>query len=292
MVAAPTQGPNIVVITGLSGAGRSNAANVLEDIGYFVVDNLPVDMMPELVARLGASEGGERRIAVVVDTRSSMTPEALENALLEMQRAGLPTTVLFLDADVRTLARRFEETRRPHPVEASSLVESIRKERDQFEDIRAMAHVVVDTTDLNVHDLRGRLRGAFADAETDTGMRVDVTSFGFKRGPLRVVDLMFDVRFLPNPYWVPDLRSKTGLDGEVRDFVFSHPEAGDFLARVTDMLDFLIPLYIAEGKSYLTIGIGCTGGQHRSVALAEAIGDHLREEGISTVVNHRDKPDS
>lgn len=287
-----TLGPTVVVITGLSGAGRSNASNVLEDIGYFVVDNLPVDMVPSLVTRIGEGPAGRSRIAVVVDTRAGMDSETLDAALLDLQRAGVPTTILFLTADTPTLARRFEETRRPHPVDGTSLVASIEAERVGFEDIRAMSHVIVDTSELSVHDLRDRLREAFIDAETGHAMRVDVTSFGFKRGPLRVVDVMFDVRFLPNPYWIPDLRPLTGLDDDVRDFVFSHDEAGEFLARVTDLLDFLIPHYVAEGKSYLTIGIGCTGGQHRSVAMAEAVGAHLADRGVATNIHHRDRPDA
>jgi RNase adapter protein RapZ len=285
-----TDGPNVVIITGLSGAGRSHAANVLEDIGYFVVDNLPMEMIPELVNRVGASEGGRRKIAAVADTRSGMSSETLERTLVDLRRAGLPTTVLFLDADNRALARRFEETRRPHPVEGGSLEASIAMERIAFEGVRAASDVIIDTSDLSVHDLRGKLRDAFEDAETRHTMRVDVTSFGFKRGPLRVVDIMFDVRFLPNPYWVPELRELTGLDDAVRDYVFSHPEAGVFLEKVNDMLDFLIPHYVAEGKSYLTIGVGCTGGQHRSVALVRAIGEHLSETGVATSVHHRDMP--
>lgn len=283
-------GPNVVIITGLSGAGRSHAANVLEDIGYFVVDNLPVNLIHDLVASIGAGEGKRRRIAVVADTRAGLSAEGLDRALIDLQRAGLPTTVLFLDADDRTLVQRFEETRRPHPVDASSLEESITNERRALEDVRASAQVIVDTSDLSVHDLRDRLRGAFEDAETNHTMRVDVTSFGFKKGPLRVVDLMFDVRFLPNPYWVPELRQKTGRDVAVSDYVFGRDEAVVFLAKVNDMLDFLIPHYVSEGKSYLTIGIGCTGGQHRSVAMAEAIGEHLAATGVATTVHHRDMP--
>ncbi len=285
-----TEGPNVVIITGLSGAGRSHAANILEDIGYFVVDNLPMEMIPELVARVGASEAGRRRIAAVADTRSGMSAETLDETLRELQRAGLPTTVLFLDADNSALAQRFEETRRPHPVGGGSLESSIAKERVAFEEIRAAADVIVDTSDLSVHDLRWKLREAFEDAETKHTMRVDVTSFGFKRGPLRVVDIMFDVRFLPNPYWVADLRDLTGQDEAVRSYVFGHPEAGEFLDKVNDLLDFLIPYYTAEGKSYLTIGVGCTGGQHRSVAMTEAIGSHLRDMGVATTVHHRDMP--
>jgi UPF0042 nucleotide-binding protein len=286
----PSTGPNVVIITGLSGAGRSQASNVLEDIGYFVVDNLPIELVSSLVASVGSGEGRRRRIAVVTDTRGGMTAERLDQALIELQRAGLPTTVLFLDADNSVLARRFEETRRPHPVDSGSLSESISLERAALEDVRAASDVIVDTSDLSVHGLRDKLREAFEDADTRHTMRVDVTSFGFKKGPLRVVDVMFDVRFLPNPYWIPDLRALTGLDGAVRDYVFSHDEAGVFLEKVNDLLDFLIPKYVLEGKSYLTIGVGCTGGQHRSVALAEAIGKHLTDVNVSTTIHHRDMP--
>jgi len=281
-------GPNVVIITGLSGAGRSHAANVLEDIGYFVVDNLPMDLIPNLVESIGSGESKRRRIAVVADARAGMSADSLDRALIDLQRAGLPTTVLFLDADDRTLVQRFEETRRPHPVDASSLSESITTERSALEDVRAASQIIVDTSDLSVHDLRDRLRDAFQDAETQHTMRVDVTSFGFKKGPLRVVDLMFDVRFLPNPYWVPELRSQTGRDSAVSEYVFGHEQAGEFLEKVNDMLDFLIPQYVSEGKSYLTIGVGCTGGQHRSVAMAEAIGGHLQATGVTSTVHHRD----
>ena len=287
-----TQTPptHVVIITGLSGAGRSNAANVLEDIGYFVVDNLPITMISNLVDSIEVVDGARSRIAVVADTRAGMDGDSLDLALIDLHRDGLPTTVLFLDADDRVLARRFQETRRPHPIDMSSLEESIRVERRRFEEVRASADVIVDTSELSVHDLRDKLREAFTDADARSTMRVDVTSFGFKKGSPRVVDLMFDVRFLPNPYWVEDLRHLTGLDAAVRDYVFSHPEAGEFLAKVTDMLDFLIPQYEAEGKSFLTIGVGCTGGQHRSVALAEAIGRHLESEGVVSAVRHRDMP--
>jgi len=287
-----TQTPptHVVIITGLSGAGRSNAANVLEDIGYFVVDNLPITMISNLVDSIEVVDGARSRIAVVADTRAGMDGDSLDLALIDLHRDGLPTTVLFLDADDRVLARRFQETRRPHPIDMSSLEESIRAERRRFEEVRASADVIVDTSDLSVHDLRDKLREAFTDADARSTMRVDVTSFGFKKGSPRVVDLMFDVRFLPNPYWVEELRPLTGLDAPVRDYVFSHPEAGEFLDKVTDMLDFLIPQYEDEGKSFLTIGVGCTGGQHRSVALAEAIGGHLESEGVVSAVRHRDMP--
>ncbi len=281
-------GTHVVIITGLSGAGRSQVSNILEDIGYFVVDNLPTVLISDLVVTAGLAEGDRSRIAVVTDTRTGMNEVDLDLALIDLRRDGLRTTVLFLDADDAVLVRRFEESRRPHPTGGSSLGRSIADEREAFEPVRALADVIVDTSDLNVHQLRDRIRDAFADVESVPTMRVDVASFGFKRGSPRVVDVMFDVRFLPNPHWELELRPQTGLDDAVRDYVFSFPEAGEFLNKTTDMLDFLIPHYEAEGKSYLNICVGCTGGRHRSVALAEAIGSHLRGAGVDTSVRHRD----
>ena len=285
----PTSLAHVVIITGMSGAGRSQAANVLEDVGYFVVDNLPLDVVPHLVNSVGVVDGSRSRVAVVVDSRSGVDAVTLDLALIDLHRDGIPTTVLFLDADDRALVRRFEESRRPHPVPRTALIASITAEREAFEEVRAAADVIVDTTDLSVHQLRDHLRRAFAADQRPT-MRVDLTSFGFKKGIPRVADLMFDVRFLPNPHWVPELRPQTGLDEPVREFVFSHDEAGTFLIKITDLLDFLIPEYEAEGKSYLTIAVGCTGGKHRSVAMAEAIGQHLTAAGVDTAVHHRDMP--
>ncbi len=281
-------GTNVVVITGLSGAGRSQASKIFEDIGYFVVDNLPTVMIADLAATAGAAEGERRRIAVVTDTRTGMNAIDLDLALMDLHREGIRTTVLFLDADDDVLIRRFDETRRPHPAAGNSLAESIATERTAFEPVRELADVIVDTSDLNVHQLRDRLRQAFEEADFTPRMRVDVMSFGFKRGTPRIVDLMFDVRFLPNPHWVEELRPKTGLDTAVRDYVFGHEEAGVFLRKAIDMVDFLLPHYESEGKSYLTIAIGCTGGRHRSVALVEAFGSYLTDAGVQTLVHHRD----
>ncbi len=283
-----TDPAHVVIITGLSGAGRSQAANVLEDIGYFVVDNLPTILIDDLVASIGSVEGTRTHIAVVVDTRAGMDAESLDIALMGLHRDGLRTTVLFLTADDRVLARRFEETRRPHPVDAASLDEAIAIERKVFEDVRANSDVIIDTSELSVHELRDKLRQAFTDSVATSSMRIDVTSFGFKRGVPTIVDLLFDVRFIPNPHWVPDLRAKTGLDEPVRSYVFSHPEALEFLDRVSGLLEFLVPHYEAEGKSYLTIGVGCTGGRHRSVALAQAIAQSLTDRGVHTDISHRD----
>ncbi|MGB5381402.1 MAG: RNase adapter RapZ, partial [Acidimicrobiia bacterium] len=204
--------PHVVVITGMSGAGRSHASNVLEDLGYFVVDNLPADLIVDVVQRSGVGDESRDRFAVVVDTRGDVTAEQLSEAVKLLRQLGLRTTVLFLDADDRVLIRRFEETRRPHPFAAPTLGESIALERANMLEIRGLADLIADTSDLNVHELGDRLRNAFARGFPERQMQIDVTSFGFKHGVPVVVDLLFDARFLPNPHWQPELRPLTGLD--------------------------------------------------------------------------------
>ncbi len=282
-----SEASHVVIVTGLSGAGRSQAAKVLEDVGYFVIDNIPPAVVGTVVDHAGAGVT-RSHVALVIDSRGGLTAEDLESVLLGLHGRGFRTTVLYLDADDATLIRRYEEARRPHPADGATLAESIAAERAAFEAIRGAADVIVDTSDLNVHQLRGRLREAFATASTDATMRVDVTSFGFKRGVPRVVDLLLDARFLPNPHWEPELRPLTGLDAPVREFVLGQDDAVEFMGKIEDLLDFLVPRYQAEGKSYLTVGVGCTGGRHRSVAIAEAIGEHLAERGIEVTVHHRD----
>ncbi len=281
----------VVIVTGMSGAGRSTAANVLEDVGYFVVDNLPPALIVDLVDRLGVPEGRIQKVAVVVDTRGGLTAADLDTAVIGLLGRGVPITVLFLDADDQTLIDRFEETRRTHPVREGSLAEKIASEREAFEEIRGQADVIVDTTGTNVHELRGRLEDAFAADIPARRMRVDVTSFGFKRGVPRVIDLLFDVRFLANPHWIPELRSQTGRDDAVRDHVMAEPAASEFMERAADLLAFLIPRYEAEGKAYLTIGVGCTGGRHRSVVIAEEIARRLAASDVDVNLRHRDIED-
>jgi UPF0042 nucleotide-binding protein len=283
-----TADPHVVVVTGMSGAGRSAAANVLEDLGFFVIDNLPADLIVDVVERSGVVGGPRNRFAMVVDTRGGVTADELAKAVAILRDRGLRTTVLFLDASDRLLIRRYEENRRPHPLPAATLGEAIAAERERLVEVRALADVIADTTDMNVHQLSDRLRNAFGRGDTDGRLQVDVTSFGFKLGVPRVLDLLFDARFLPNPHWVPELRDQTGSDEAVREYVFSYEEAGSFVDRVTDLLEFLIPAYETEGKSYLTIGIGCTGGRHRSVAIADELADRLRDRGVAVTVHHRD----
>ena len=281
----------LVIVTGMSGAGRSVTANVLEDNDFFVVDNLPLRLIPNVVHEVGLLEGGRRKLAIAVDTRGEITLSDLRAATADLLQQGIRSTILFLDANDRTLARRFEETRRVHPVRPGDLAEKIAIERRSLEEIRGAADIIIDTTDLNVHELRERVESAFADMGPRR-MRVDVVSFGFKRGLPRVADLLFDVRFLPNPHWLPELRPQTGLDEEVRDFVLGQPDAGTFIDQAWEMLEFLVPRYFAEGKAYLTIAVGCTGGRHRSVTIAEELGSRLARLDVDTSVRHRDTPDS
>ncbi len=284
--------PRVIIVTGLSGAGRSQAANVLEDMGYFVVDNLPPSLIVDVVDRIGTAEGARGKVATVVDTRGGVTAGQLEEALAALDRRGITTTILYLDADDAALSRRFEETRRTHPVAEGTLAEKIANERGAFEDIRGMADVIIDTSDLTVHDLRRRVEATFGDETDAQRMRINVVSFGFKRGVPRVVDVMFDVRFLPNPHWDPKLRPQSGLDELVRTFVLDNGDTQAFMSHLEEMLDFLVPRYRNEGKSYLTIGIGCTGGRHRSVAIAEELGRRLGSGAdLDVAVAHRDLPD-
>ncbi len=282
-----TDGPRLAVVTGMSGAGRSHAARALEDLGFFVVDNLPAELIDDVVVRASAPGSQRERIAVVVDVRSGVQFAALDQALRTLAEKGVPTTVLFLDADDDTLAARFEETRRPHPVPGPTIGESILSERRALDEVRGLADLVIDTSALNVHELRDAVMAAFGSRSR--ALQVAVVSFGFKHGVPRVVDIVHDVRFLPNPHWDPALRPLTGLDAPVREQVLGSPDATEFLQRTEGMLDFLLPRYVAEGKAYLTIGIGCTGGRHRSVAIAEALGEWLRGRGdVDVTVRHRD----
>jgi UPF0042 nucleotide-binding protein len=279
--------PQVLVVTGMSGAGRSTAANVLEDLEYTVIDNLPPQFMAAVVDHHQVAEG-RRRLAMVIDSRGGLPIDAIRHGIDELDRQGISSLVLFLDAEDASIIRRYEENRRPHPLRKGNLADAIETERQLLSDLKDLADVVIDTTDLNVHQLRERLTDQFAEGSPNRPMRVSVTSFGFKHGIPRDSDLMFDVRFLPNPHWVPELRPYRGTDKPVSDYVMSNNDAVVFLEHVEDLLDFLIPRFQAEGKSYLSIAIGCTGGHHRSVALAERLGEWLSSNDIDAVVRHRD----
>jgi RNase adapter protein RapZ len=275
-----------VIITGLSGAGRSQSAAVFEDLGWYVMDNIPTALITK-VADLVSGPGPEaQRLALVVGRDAGQLGE-LETSIKQLQASGDRVKVLFLDASDEVLVRRFEGTRRRHPFGQERVLEAIFDERQRLEGIKEMADVVVDTTDLNVHQLRERLGELFSDGES-TAMQILVLSFGFKHGVPLDADNVLDVRFLPNPHWVERMRPLTGLDEPVRRYVLGQPEAKEFLERIEHLLAFLVPAYIHEGKSYLTLAVGCTGGRHRSVVLAEEIANSLRKKGYSPSVTHRD----
>ena len=276
---------DFLIITGLSGAGGSTAADTLEDLGWFVIDNLPPALISKVAELVQAPGASTERVALVVRT---------EHYLAELVRAldQLRTTarvrVIFLEASDEVLVRRYENTRRRHPLGLTERVsEAIERERALLGPVKAMADVVVDTSDLNVHQLRDRLLDLFA-SETETGMQTSIVSFGYKHGLPLDVDLVFDCRFLPNPHWVEELRPQSGLDQPVREYVCAQPETGEFLARLDDLLALLLPAYVKEGKTYLSIAVGCTGGRHRSVVIAEELAGLLRAQGFEPMVKHRD----
>jgi RNase adapter protein RapZ len=280
---------DVTIISGLSGAGRSAAADVLEDLGFFVIDNLPPALIPK-VTELGRGREGTTRFALVVDTRAGEFLAELEVALAELRETGARTRVLFLEASDEVLVRRFETTRRRHPLTDSHRVtDGIARERELLEELRGQADVVVDTSELNVHELRDRLRELFGEsAEAASGLQISVVSFGYKHGLPLDVDLVFDCRFLPNPHWVESLRPLPGTDPKVRRYVMKQHETQEFLEEIERLFALLLPAYVREGKSYLSIGVGCTGGHHRSVVLAAEIAKLLERLGFAARVHHRD----
>jgi UPF0042 nucleotide-binding protein len=281
-------GLEVVVVSGLSGAGRSTAAKCLEDLGYYVVDNLPPSLIAAMVD-LGSHTSGEvTRIAVVVDVRSRAFSADLRSVIGELDERGYRPRVLYLEAADDVLVRRFENNRRAHPLQAGGrLVDGIAAERELLSDLHAVADLVVDTSRLSVHDLRRQLEVEFS-GEALPALRATVLSFGFKYGLPMDADLVADVRFLPNPHWIPELRPHTGQDPDVRDYVMSQEGAGRFLDVYAELLRLVGAGYQREGKRYLTLAIGCTGGKHRSVAMAEEIAKRLAGDGVQTTVAHRD----
>lgn len=277
----------LVVITGLSGSGKSTGARALEDAGFFVIDNLPLVMLPNFLSLTGH---GYEKVATVVDARSSDFLGDSAAVLRQIQEQGHTVEVLFFEASDHDLIKRFSETRRRHPlVQKEGIVAAIKRERDILSSLRAMATIIIDSSGLSVHQLRQRVLGAVLGSDEQEGqMQVVVQSFGFKKGLPLAADLVFDVRFLDNPHFVDALRPKTGLDQDVSSFVLNQPDYQAFLARLKELLVYLLPRYRKEGKSTLTIGIGCTGGRHRSVAIAEDLGPYLLGAGSPVQVLHRD----
>ncbi|MDO5093731.1 MAG: RNase adapter RapZ [Propionibacteriaceae bacterium] len=276
--------PEIVIITGLSGAGRRTAAHTMEDLGWYVVDNLPPALLPTLVDRLGASE----RLAVVVDVRSRVEFEQIPAAFAELKQRGYQVTVMFLEATDDVIVQRQESTRRPLPLQYDGrLLDGILRERRLLADLRANADIVVDTSRLSARQLALRIANHFGTDATDK-LSVALISFGFKNGLPVDADIVFDVRFLPNPYWVPDLRPKTGLSPDVASYVLKQSAAGEFQERMLAIIETAAPGYLTEGKRQVTVAIGCTGGKHRSTAMTEELATRLRERDYGVSVLHRD----
>jgi RNase adapter protein RapZ len=282
--------PELVIVTGMSGAGRSTAANVLEDSGWYVVDNLPPHLLVELAdLALTAPERAKLpRLAAVVDVRARGFFDHLQTAIDELRAKGWHPNLVFLDATDEAIVRRFESVRRPHPLQADGrLLDGINRERTMLADLRSVADVVIDTSGLNVHQLAKKVRPVFSE-ERGPRLRVAVMSFGFKYGIPLDADFVFDMRFLPNPFWIPELRHFTGQDAPVAEYVMGQPGAGEFVDRVVSLMEPVTAGYLREGRRYVTLAVGCTGGKHRSVAVAEALRARLASSEVGTFVVHRD----
>ncbi|HEU4542849.1 MAG TPA: RNase adapter RapZ [Jiangellaceae bacterium] len=276
----------LLLVTGMSGAGKSAATATLDDLGWFVVDNLPPSLLMELIDTV-ADRADQRRLAVVVDVRGGVFFNELQGALAKLSDRGTRPHVLFLEASDEALVRRFESSRRPHPLQGEGrVVEAIDRERGLLAELREDADLVIDTSLLNVHELAARISTAFGEQKQT--LRAIIVSFGYKYGLPVDADLVADMRFLPNPHWVPELRPQTGQQAAVREYVLSQPGAAEFLDRYADLLGSVFDGYLREGKRFVTVGVGCTGGKHRSVAMSEALAARLRDFGVETLVVHRD----
>ena len=285
----PEPGKELVVVTGISGAGKASALKAFEDLDFHSVDNLPLELMEDF-AELVSKSSDVGRAAVVVDVREGPTLDRLPD-ILKSVRKLLRTRVVFLDAQDAVLVRRYSETRRPHPLGKSETVwRSIVEERQLLDPIRNVADTLIDTSEFNVHELRAHIVARFGREDESARMLITCLSFGFKNGVPLDADMVFDVRFLPNPHFVPEFRRKTGLDPKVAAYVRKFPQTREFLSRVTDLMLYLLPHYVREGKSYLTVAFGCTGGQHRSVMLAEEMASALKRTGYQVKAVHRDMP--
>ena len=279
----------LVIITGMSGSGKASALKAFEDLGYYCVDNLPVELIPRF-AELALQSAEIQRTALVVDVREGSKLDQLPH-LLKAVKQMLPTKVMYLEASDAALLRRFSETRRPHPLGTQAPVKaSLKEERLALRPIKAIADFVIDTSKFNVHELRSHVTEQFKQHASDKNILVSCVSFGFKHGVPEDADLVFDVRFLPNPHFVPEFRPLTGRHPRVAKYIRSFPQTQEFINRISDLLVYLLPHSIREGKSYLTISFGCTGGQHRSVMIAEDVSNNLRKAGYRVKVVHRDSP--
>jgi len=280
-------GPQLVIITGLSGSGKATVLKAFEDLGYYAVDNLPVGLIQKF-AELTQDAPNVRRAALVIDIREGLGLKQFP-AIYKKLRRRLPATLVYLEADDSTLVRRFSETRRPHPLGISTSVsKSIQEEREQLAPIRAVADHIINTSKFNVHELREVIEDKFRGGREQANIRIDITSFGYRHGVPPDSDLVFDVRFLPNPNYIPEFKNLTGRHPRVARYIRSFPQSVEFIERIPELLVYLIPHYIREGKSYLTIAFGCTGGHHRSVMIASEIRKRLARAGFKVKETHRD----
>jgi UPF0042 nucleotide-binding protein len=282
--------PHILILTGLSGSGKTSAVKAFEDLGYFCVDNLPIHLIPPFVELCRASAETLRRAVIVIDIRERQFLPDFPRLYDELRRQGTNVRIIFFEASPEVLLRRFSETRRPHPLAdaETDLPTAIAREREALQEIRARADLIIDTSEHTVHTLRRYVIERFGTADALLEMTVTLLSFGFKHGVPPGLDLLFDVRFLPNPHFVPELRPLSGQDARVIDFMRAHPDTMETIAHLENLLRFLLPRYQREGRSYVTIGIGCTGGRHRSVMIVEELARVLRREGYKLRVTHRD----
>ncbi|MEW6726700.1 MAG: RNase adapter RapZ [Bacillota bacterium] len=279
--------PRMVIITGLSGAGKTQAVRVLEDLGFFCIDNLPPTLIRKFAELCAQSRIG--RVALVIDIRGGEFFGAFAGVLDELKAEGIRYEILFLDASNEALVRRFKESRRPHPLSPSGeIIEGILAERRRLQELKGLANKIIDTSNLTVNQLRQEIAGLYGEDDGQERLAVNIVSFGYKHGIPLDADLVIDVRFLPNPHYISDLRPLTGYNRKVRDYVFNSPDTLEFVERLASLLEFLIPRYIKEGKTSLTIAIGCTGGMHRSVALVNHLGELLKKQGHRISVRHRD----
>ena len=279
-----------ILISGLSGAGKSKAASFLEDMGYYVADNLPAPLIPKFAELCMAGQGQYQKVALVTDIRGGQTFDGLFDALDQLRDMGCAYQILFVEASLETIIKRYKETRRSHPLAKAgrSLAEAVALERTALEPVRKRAEYVLDTSALSTAKLRGEMLRLFGEGDGKPAMSVSVISFGFKNGIPLEADLVFDVRCLPNPYYIAELRPQTGLDAGVRDCVFGYQQTRDLMGHLERLLSFLLPLYVEEGKTALVIAVGCTGGHHRSVAVTRALADFIRQKGYNASESHRD----
>ncbi len=283
--------PEVLLLVGMSGAGRSSSSNVFEDLGYYVIENLPADLVESVVNSNDVTETN-KQLVLTIDAKDTSAQSELKQSIDKLNQSGVLTRIIFLDADNEALLERYEENRRPHPMGKDSISQSVKAERELLKPIREISDQVIDTTDMNVHELRKRIIEGFQDDTSSQDLKISVTSFGFKNGTPRDADIVFDVRFLPNPHWREELRASTGQSPMVRNYVLSFEDAQVFLNKIKDMVEFLLPRFISEGKSYVGIAIGCTGGKHRSVVMAEEVTKWLKGENNDAVVLHRDMKES